>query len=154
MDFNTKYGQIKLTTATSSDLPEGFPDLDIRDKLNSVEIDDNPYNTYGLASKWMVLSSIDVHNNSKDAHSDLFNSFISQLYDMYDKQGELKINAITDEYDNKIFANRKLILNGDVEHPKFLVYSNERRADYDALKNAYDDLLRRVEALEELLPQQ
>lgn len=140
MDFDTKYGNIKLTAATSSE----FPDVDIRPELNSVEIDDDPYNTYGLASKWMVTSSIEAHNDSEDAHKELFNSFISQLYDIYEEQGELKINALSDVYSNVIYANRKVILNGDTEHPKFIVCSKDREADYDAL-------LERVKALEEKL---
>lgn len=140
MDFDTKYGNIKLTAATSSE----FPDVDIRSELNSVEIDDDPYNTYGLASKWMVTSSIESHNDSEDAHKELFNRFISQLYDIYEEQGELKINALSDVYSNVIYANRKVILNGDTDNPKFIVCSKDEEADYDAL-------LERVKALEEKL---
>lgn len=140
LDFVTKYGNIKITTATSSE----FPDVDIRSELNSVEIDDDPYNTYGLASKWMVTSSIKSHNDSEDAHKELFNRFISQLYDIYEEHGELKINALSDVYSNVIYANRKVILNGDIENPKFIVCSKDREADYDAL-------LERVRVLEEKL---
>jgi len=137
LDFVTKYGNIKLTAATSSE----FPDVDIRNKLNSVEIDDNPYNTYGLASKYLVLSSIESHNNSEDAHKELFNSFLSQLYELYESQGELHINTLSDVYSNKIFANGKMIQKGEVDNPKYIVASKDKYADYD-------ELVKRVEALE------
>lgn len=143
LDFNTKYGKIMLTAATDS----SFPDVDIREELNSVNIDDDPYNTYGLATKWLVTSSVAAHDASPKAHEELFNSFISKLYELYESQGELYVNTISDrEYGNKIFANRKVVVNGDTEHPKFLVCSNKRDEDYD-------DLVRRVEALEAALAQ-
>lgn len=144
MDFETKNGTIKLTSPTSSEVPVGIVDSDIRSELNTVEIDDNPYNTYGLASKWMVFGLVKAHDESPDAHEGLFNKFISQIYDIYSKQGELKINAIEDCYSNKIFANRKIIMNGDVEHPKYIVCSNTDGQDYDSL-------LERVSVIEERL---
>lgn len=137
LDFSTRYGKIKLTTAESPD----FPDIDIRPELNSVEIDDNPYNTYGLASKLFVTSSLVSHNNSEDAHKELFNLFIGKLYEIYEEQGELHINTLSDVYSNKIFANGKVIRKGDDEHPRYIVTSGRRNPDYD-------ELLRRVEALE------
>ena len=79
MDFNTKYGQIKLTAPTSSEVPDAFPDVDIRSELNAVEISDDPYNTYGLASKWYVVSSIDAHDTSSDAHKELLDGIVSDI---------------------------------------------------------------------------
>lgn len=137
LSFATKYGNIKLTAATASD----FPDVDIRSELNSVEIDDNPYNTYGLASKFFVLSSLEGHNDSPEAHKELFNSFLSQLYELYESQGEIHVNAISDVYSNKIFANGKIVKKGEVDKAKFIVASKDRLADYD-------ELVKRVEALE------
>lgn len=144
MDFATKKGTVKLTSPTSSEVPVGVVDSDIRSELNSVEIEDNPYNTYGLASKWMVFGLIKAHDESDDAHSGLFSKFLSQLYDLYEEQGELKINAISDDSGNKIYANRKVVINGDVDNPKYIVCSNSRNQDYD-------ELLARVSALEERL---
>lgn len=144
MDFITKKGTVKLTCPTSSEVPAGVVDSDIRSELNSVDIEDNPYNTYGLASKWMVFGLIKAHDESPDAHSELFSKFLSQLYDLYAEQGDIKVNAISDASGNKIYANRKVIVNGDSEHPKYLVCSNSNNQDYDAL-------LARVAALEEQL---
>lgn len=144
MDFETRKGKIKLTCPTSSEVPVGVVDSDIRSELNSVDIEDNPYNTYGLASKWMVFGLIKAHDESPDAHSELFSKFLSQLYDLYEEQGEIKINAISDDSQNKIYANRKVVLNGDAENPRYLVCSRTRDQDYDAL-------LARVAALEERL---
>ena len=123
-------------------MPVGIVDSDIRSELNTVEVTDDPYNTYGLASKWFVTSSIEAHNESTDAHSELFNKFISELYDLYEEHGELKVNTLSDEYSNKIFANRKVVVNGDGANPKYIVCSRERDADYDVL-------VARVVALEE-----
>lgn len=141
MDFETKNGTVKLTSPTSSEVPVGVVDRDIRSELTSVDVEDNPYNTYGLASKWMVFGLIKAHDKSPDAHAELFSKFLSQLYDLYAEQGELKVKALSDDSGNKIYANRKVIVNGDAEHPKYIVCSGTKNQDYDAL-------LARVEALE------
>lgn len=114
------------------------------DKVDAVEIDDDPYNTYGLASKKMVVSSFEKHNESMDAHKELFNLFLSKLYELYEEHGELRVNTLSDERGNKIFANRKVVVNGDVEHPKFIVCSENRNS-------SYDELVARVEQLENIV---
>lgn len=113
---------------------------------NTVEIDDNPTNTYGLASKIYLYKTILNHSNDPDAHSDIFNRIVADFTNLYEKHGEFKVNSISDTYGNVLYANGKYVSRGDDEHPKYVVVSSDRRSDYD-------DLVRRVEELETLVNQ-
>ena len=143
-----KFGTINVSTAASSKV--NMPQLGISSNgatnisakvlsKNTVEIDDDPSNTYGLASKVMLVKMLLEHDKSKNSHAELFNEILKKITDLYEEYGKLHINQISDNHGNSIFANGKAIIKGDTLNPKYLMVSSEKFRDIDkALQELID----------------
>ena len=149
--FNTEYGLVNVSIAPSSDLSNdikyGLANSDcvnISDEElveNTISIDDNPSNTYGLASKVLVLKTMLEHCSDENAHSELFDGLLKKISDLYEKHGKLHAYKISDEHGNVINANGKVILKGDIDNPKYILLSSEKFRDIDKVVQELIDLI-------------
>ena len=75
LSFNTKYGKVKMTAATSTERPSVPKSTEMR--LGGIS--DDPFNTFGLASKKFVSTSLSRHESDKNAHGDIIKDLIRRI---------------------------------------------------------------------------
>jgi len=124
--FDTdEYGVIGLTTSPIDE--HGEENVGTLEQLSSYDFSDNADKTWGLATKFYVLSAIHGHDSDINAHQAIFNDILARYSDALIYGKEFKFSAIRDLSGNAIYANGKV------------AYDNGQKSGYIVTSNASEN---------------
>lgn len=138
-----RYGLVGVTVNPVDEDDE--PGVGTTEQLSGYDFSDNSDKTWGLSTKFYVLSSIDNHNKDPDAHRDAFNDILSKYADIVKDGRDMKFFKISDTEGNVIYANG-MVSHDEGETKNFLVTS-AKRTDFDADVGSLSERMDEIERI-------
>lgn len=143
--FNTEeYGTIGLTTSPIDE--SGETDVGTNEQLSQYDFSSNDDKTWGLATKFYILSALANHNSDASAHEELFQKIFSNYSDAVVSGGKFLFNSVNDRKGNAIYANG-MITYDDGAKRGYVVTASSRGASFDELSGKVDAESAKVEGI-------